>query len=75
VDEYLKLLTYLAGPAIVSMVGAIVTLWRELSRHKLHVAENYLKKTDIEQLQTDVRETRDIVHQIAGKLGVPTRPF
>jgi hypothetical protein len=43
----------------------------DLADYKLHVAENYLKKDGIEDLNREVRGLRSVVYRIAGKMGIP----
>lgn len=68
---YLNLLVYLAGPAIVGLVTAVVFLWRDLTNLKIHVAENYVKQKALGDLQKDTEEMKSIMYQIAAKVGVP----
>lgn len=75
-DSYQQLLLYLAGPAIVGLVTAVVFLWREFASYKLHIAENYVKKGDLEEMKRDVRDMKSVVYEIAAKVGVTIqRPF
>lgn len=69
-NAYIQLLIYLAGPAILGMVGAIIKLWRDFTDHKLHVAENYVKKEDMQEIKQDTKEMKGIIYQIAAKIGV-----
>lgn len=69
-ENYVQLLIYLAGPAIIGIVSAIIAQYREFYQFKLHVAENYLKKSDIEELKMDSKEMKKMIYQIAGKVGV-----
>lgn len=71
------LIVYLCGAAIVGLVATNVALWRELSAHKLHVAEVYMNSHDVDEMKRDLRELRDVVFKIAVKMDVPTftEPF
>lgn len=70
--------------AIVGLVTAVVHLWREqntgerrLSSLELKIAEKYLTKGDLDEVKTDVREIRHLVHRLCDKLEVPvvTEPY
>lgn len=75
-DSYQQLLLYLAGPSIIGLVTAIIFLWREITAYKLHVAETYVKKGDLNELKKDVREMKGVIYDVASKLGVSIqRPF
>jgi hypothetical protein len=69
-DQYTQLLIYLAGPAIVGIVGALIKLWRDFVDYKLHVAERYVKKEDIHELTQDTKEMKGVLYQVAAKLGI-----
>lgn len=71
------LIVYLCGAAIVGLVVAVITLWREFAAHKLHVAEVYMNSHDVDEIKRDLRELRDVVFKIAVKMDVPTfsEPF
>lgn len=69
-DTYTQLLVYLAAPAIIGIVTALIALWREFYQHKLHVAEHYVKKDDLSELKEDSKEMKKVMYQIAGKVGV-----
>lgn len=66
------LIVYLCGAAIVGLVATNIALWRELSAHKLHVAEVYMNNHDVDEMKRDLRELRDVVFKIAVKMDVPT---
>lgn len=66
------LLQYLIGAAVVGLVVAVITLWRELSAHKLHVAEVYMNSHDVDEIKNELRALRDVVYKIAVKMDVPT---
>lgn len=72
-----QVIVYLIGAAIVGIVVALITLWREFAAHKLHVAEVYMNSHDVDEIKRDLRELRDIVWKIAAKMEVPTfsEPF
>lgn len=72
-----QVIVYLIGAAIVGIVVALITLWREFAAHKLHVAEVYMNSHDVDEIKRDLRELRDIVWKIAAKMDVPTfsEPF
>lgn len=72
-----QILVYLIGAAIVGIVVALITLWREFAAHKLHVAEVYMNSHDVDEIKRDLRELRDVVFKIAVKMDVPTftEPF
>lgn len=72
-DAYTQLLVYLAGPAIVGLVTSVIFLYKEISALKLHIAENYAKQTTLTDIQEKVSDTRDIVVELAAKLGVIVR--
>lgn len=75
-EQYLQLLIYLAGPAIIALVTCIWKLWSDFNAFKLYVAENYVKQKVIETLTNDTREMKLILYEIAAKVGVPiNRPF
>jgi hypothetical protein len=60
--------------AFLAIVGGIIK-WahgqsRELQTLKLHVADNYVKKTDIERIREDIREQiRSEVEPLGEQLG------
>ena len=66
------LLVYLCGAAIVGIVVALVSLWREFTAHKLHVAEVYMNSHDVDEIKSELRGLRDVVYKIAVKMDVPT---
>jgi hypothetical protein len=66
------LIVYLCGAAIVGLVVAVITLWREFAAHRLHVAEVYMNSHDVDEMKRDLRELRDVVFKIAVKMDVPT---
>lgn len=66
------LLVYLCGAAIVGIVVALVSLWREFAAHKLHVAEVYMNSHDVDEIKNELRALRDVVYKIAVKMDVPT---
>ena len=66
------LIVYLCGAAIVGLVVAVITLWREFAAHRLHVAEVYMNSNDVDDMKRDLRELRDVVFKIAVKMDVPT---
>jgi len=68
---YTQLLIYLAGPAIIGLVTALIYLWREFTAYKLYIAENYVKQEAIHGIQRDMREMKGVLYQIAAKVGVP----
>jgi len=67
-----QVIVYLIGAAIVGIVVALITLWREFAAHKLHVAEVYMNSHDVDEIKRDLRELRDVVFKIAVKMDVPT---
>ena len=67
-----QIIVYLIGTAVVGIVVALITLWREFAAHKLHVAEVYMNSHDVDEIKRDLRELRDVVFKIAVKMDVPT---
>ena len=67
-----QIIVYLIGAAVVGIVVALITLWREFAAHKLHVAEVYMNSHDVDEIKRDLRELRDVVFKIAVKMDVPT---
>lgn len=72
-DAYTQLLIYLAGPAIVGLVTAVIFLYKDINALRLHIAENYAKQATLTDIQEKVSDTRDIVLEIASKVGVTVR--
>lgn len=79
-DEYSRLLYWLAGAAIVGLVGwvgrvqkQVYDVARELQEYKLHVAETYMRKGPLDELREEVHALRLIVYEIAVKLDIPIR--
>jgi hypothetical protein len=68
-----SILVYLIGAAVVGLVAWVASLSKSHAAHKLHVAENYIKKDGIQELQQDVKNLSNLMHEIAGKLGVTFR--
>lgn len=69
-DAYVQLLIYLAAPLILLLIGGVIALWKDVQNHKLHVSENYTKKTDIDKVKEDTDEMKKLMYAIAGKVGV-----
>lgn len=70
-DGLASVLVTLAAAAIVGLVGGLIHIWRDHYAHKLHVAENYLKRDGIIELKDEVKSLRGVVFRIAGKMGIP----
>lgn len=70
-QAYVQLLLYLAAPAILGIVGAIIKIWIDFTAYKLHVSENYVKRADLHEIKEDTKEMKSVIYQIAGKVGVP----
>lgn len=65
------LIVYLCGAAIVGLVVAVITLWREFAAHRLHVAEAYMNNHDVNEIKDELKHLRDVVYKIAVKMDVP----
>lgn len=65
------LITTLTGAAIIGLVTAVITLWREFTAHKLHVAEQYANKELLDEFKGDLKELRYVVWRIAERLEIP----
>lgn len=75
-EAYLQLLIYLAGPAIIALVGCIWKMWSDFNNFKLHVAENYVKQRVLEDVNRTMTEMKALLYEIAAKVGVSVnRPF
>lgn len=76
-DEFTKYLLAVAVPASVGYVGwsiaSIIRLRVDLAALKLHVAENYPKHKDLDEIKKELRQLSMMIYEIAGKLGVPIR--
>lgn len=73
---YIQLLLYLAGPAVIAAITGIIYLWRDFTAYKLYIAENYVKQEALKAMQNDMREMKNVLYQIAAKVGVPiNNPF
>ncbi len=70
-EVYVQLLIYLAPPAILGLIAWIWALWISHYKHKLHVAENYVKKDTVDEIKDELRSLTKMLWRIAGKLGIP----
>lgn len=61
-NAYVTLLQYLAGPAILGLIGWVYSIQRSHEAHKLHVAENYVRHPELTKMETVMSE---IQHQLA----------
>lgn len=75
-NEYLTLLQYLVGPAILGVIGWVYSIQRSLEAHKLHVAENYVRHPELNKLevlmadvQKQLGEILKTVHELKGAAG------
>jgi hypothetical protein len=71
VDNYLQLLLYIAPIAIIGLIGWIWALWISHYKHKLHVAENYVKKEATDEIKEELKSLTKMLWRIAGKIGIP----
>jgi hypothetical protein len=62
VNEYLSLLQYLVGPAILGLVAWVYSIQRALEAHRLDVAERYVRHPELTKMETVMSE---IQHQLA----------
>ncbi len=76
-DPFSTFVISLAGVGVAGFVawtiGMIIRVRTDVASLRLHVAENFMKKDDIDDLKRDVRELSHVIFEIAGKLGIPTR--
>lgn len=75
--QYQDLISYLIGPAVVGLVVWVWVLWMSHMNHKVHVAENYVRKPEIENLgkimtdiQNQLSEVLKTVHELKGRMEV-----
>lgn len=61
-NEYLTLLQYLVGPAILGLVAWVYSIQRSHEAHRLHVAESYVRHPELTKMETVMSE---IQHQLA----------
>lgn len=52
--EWSEFIRIVEIPLLVAMIGGMFKMWRDLSDHQLHVAENYAKKEDIEKSEQKI---------------------
>lgn len=71
--ELQSFITYLAGAGVVGLVVWVWALWNSHNQHKLHVAENYIKSEDVDAIRRDLDIVKNVMFEIAGKLGVTVR--
>jgi hypothetical protein len=76
-DSFTTFVISLAGVGVAGFVawtiGMIIRVRTDTAALRLHMAENFMKKDDINELKKDVRELSHVIFEIAGKLGIPTR--
>jgi len=60
----------LIGTALIALVTDHFRLRAEVNSFRLHVAEYYLKREGLQEVKDEVKEIRNVVFGIAGKLGV-----
>ncbi len=70
-EIYIQLLIYLAPVAIVGLISWVWLLWVSHYKHKLHVAETYVKKDTVDDIKEELRSHTRMLWRIAGKLGIP----
>lgn len=75
-NEYLTLLQYLVGPAILGVVAWVYSIQRSHEAHKLHVAESYVRHPDLtkmelvmKDIQHQLGEILKVVHEMKGASG------
>lgn len=75
-SEYMTLLAYLAGPAIVGLIVWVWLLWKSHMDYKVYVADNYVQKADTAQTDTKMakiehtlEEILKIVYELKGASG------
>lgn len=73
-DEFTKYLLTAAAPATIGFIGwcvnSIVRLRSDVATLRLHVAENYPKVQDINDIKGQLQELGKVTYLIAGKLGI-----
>lgn len=70
-DTYVQLLLYLAPLAIVALITWVWLLWISHYKHKLYVAENYVKKEATDEIKKELQLLTKMLWRIAGKIGIP----
>lgn len=70
-ENITQVITYLVGAAVVGLVVAVTSLWREFTAYQRHVAETYVNAKGVDKVEKDIRELRDAIFMIAAKLEVP----
>ncbi|GAA0696438.1 hypothetical protein ISN75_06895 [Dyella marensis] len=76
-DNFTNVLLSVAGAGIIGFVAwtvkSIAHLRADHDAYRLHVAEQYIKKDDLDDVKKELRGLRDLTIEIAGKLGIPVR--
>ena len=62
---------------VLGLVGWVWALWQGHNQLRLHVAENTLKPTSLQEVKTELHSIRDVVYRMALKMDVPvfTEPY
>jgi hypothetical protein len=69
-EAFTQVVVALCGPSILGLVGWVWALWVSHNKHKLHVAETYLKSESVNSLRADLKRVQMMVVQIATKLDI-----
>lgn len=76
-DVFTTFVIGLAGVGVAGFVawtiGMIIKLRSEMAAFRLHVSEAYIKRDDLNELKSDVKNLTRVIFSIAGKLGITVR--
>ena len=50
-------------PLLIMFAGIVMKMWLDLSKHQLHVAENYAKREDIEKSELKIYTVLERIEQ------------
>lgn len=77
IDNFTTFVVGLAGIGVAGFVawtiGSINRNARALDAFKLDVANNYLKSNGVDDLKHELHALRNVVYQIAFKMGIPIK--
>ena len=76
-DNFINFVLGLAGVGLTSFVAwtirSVIKMRQDHDAFRLQVSEQYIKKDDLHDVKVELRQLRDVIIEIAGKLNVSIR--
>lgn len=76
-DNFTTFILSLAGVGLSGFVAwtirSVIRMRQDHDAFRLYVSEQYIKKDDLHDVKVELRQLRDVIIEIAGKLNVSIR--